>query len=533
MKRVWDNSNIIESYPGIVSPLTFSYAKFAYRKVYTQTARIFGVSESVIEENARYLDSMLGYINGHIYYNINSWLRLVSFLPGFGSNPRALQEMMGIREADQIKFEPVKVSFYLKVKTSFFFLFYYLGLSKKTEKWIERFDIHLKKHMTEIGRAKSANEAMEVFLNAEKTLLDNWYIPILNDFSVMITSTLLKGYLKKHPKASFRLEELRVGIVGNSESVMEIKKIAETARKKLKNKDSGLELKSLLEKDPALQIMIKEYIYSFGLRNGQNLKLETPGMDENNFESFINLLSDYVKEAEAPVATTEEVRGNNFAEKFLIKHYLDSVRRREKLRVKRSQSFALIRKIFLRIAEDFVKLGAIDDISDIFYLEKDEVFGTIEGKFTLKNLRGLVELRKKERDYYQKINTKDHFITEEIPSFDKASVEEKEIRITKELAGRANYPGTVTGEVVLMDGLNFDVDVRGKILICKYTDPNWVPLFGLIKGLVVERGGVLSHAAIVSRELKIPSIIGVENIFANLQDGQTITLDATNGKIEV
>jgi pyruvate,water dikinase len=101
------------------------------------------------------------------------------------------------------------------------------------------------------------------------------------------------------------------------------------------------------------------------------------------------------------------------------------------------------------------------------------------------------------------------------------------------LTGSPNYPALVTGEVVVMEQPDFSQDVKGKILVCKQTDPSWVPFLGVVKGIIVERGGILSHAAIVSRELKVPSVIGVANATRVLKSGQRVRLDSAAGKVVV
>ncbi|MDP6642178.1 MAG: PEP-utilizing enzyme, partial [Candidatus Nanoarchaeia archaeon] len=64
-------------------------------------------------------------------------------------------------------------------------------------------------------------------------------------------------------------------------------------------------------------------------------------------------------------------------------------------------------------------------------------------------------------------------------------------------------------------------------------DPGWTPLFGLCEGIIVEHGGLLSHAAIISRELNLPCIIGLKNATKNLKDGQTITLNGFTGEVTI
>ena len=71
----------------------------------------------------------------------------------------------------------------------------------------------------------------------------------------------------------------------------------------------------------------------------------------------------------------------------------------------------------------------------------------------------------------------------------------------------------------------------GDLVVCRYTDPSWTPLFRIAGGIVTETGGVLSHAAIVAREHRIPAVIGVPNATTAIPDAGTITLDGTRGTI--
>ena len=70
----------------------------------------------------------------------------------------------------------------------------------------------------------------------------------------------------------------------------------------------------------------------------------------------------------------------------------------------------------------------------------------------------------------------------------------------------------------------------GYVLVCPSTDPGWTPLFVHARGLVVERGGILSHGAIVARDFGIPAI-ACENATQLIPDGAAVELDGTTGAI--
>ena len=94
-------------------------------------------------------------------------------------------------------------------------------------------------------------------------------------------------------------------------------------------------------------------------------------------------------------------------------------------------------------------------------------------------------------------------------------------------------PGHVSGIVHIINDLEKGLSMfkEGEILVTKMTDPDYVPLMQKAKAIVTDEGGTTAHAAIVSRELGVPCVVGTQNATSVLKNGQTITVDATNGKI--
>jgi pyruvate,water dikinase len=100
------------------------------------------------------------------------------------------------------------------------------------------------------------------------------------------------------------------------------------------------------------------------------------------------------------------------------------------------------------------------------------------------------------------------------------------------LNGTPGSQGIVTGTARIILGPNDFSRVRpGDILVCPYTDPSWTPLLRIAAGVVTETGGVLSHAAIVARELRIPAVLGVPNATTRIPNGTNITIDGATGVV--
>src|SRR6476620_8712336 len=132
MRYAWDNSNIVESYPGICSPLTFSFARYVYREVYRQTASLFGVDPRLVAKMYRKLETFLGYFDGRFYYNLETWCTLIGNLPGFSANAALLQEMMGVRPEDRVNVVPARTSRLTATRLAIISLYHHFTLPGMT-----------------------------------------------------------------------------------------------------------------------------------------------------------------------------------------------------------------------------------------------------------------------------------------------------------------------------------------------------------------------------------------------------------------
>ena len=103
-----------------------------------------------------------------------------------------------------------------------------------------------------------------------------------------------------------------------------------------------------------------------------------------------------------------------------------------------------------------------------------------------------------------------------------------------ELKGHAASPGIVEGParvVLLLDEIT-QVQ-RGDILVSRYTNPAWAPVFSSIKATVTDLGGLLTHAAIVSREYGLPAVVGTGNATLVIKTGDIIRVDGAKGIVTI
>jgi len=83
---------------------------------------------------------------------------------------------------------------------------------------------------------------------------------------------------------------------------------------------------------------------------------------------------------------------------------------------------------------------------------------------------------------------------------------------------------------VILDAKNIGSFKKGEVLITDMTDPDWEPIMRIASAIVTDKGGRTSHAAIVSRELGIPAVVGTENATRKIKTGEMITVDTTGGE---
>ena len=92
--------------------------------------------------------------------------------------------------------------------------------------------------------------------------------------------------------------------------------------------------------------------------------------------------------------------------------------------------------------------------------------------------------------------------------------------------------GTVTAVARVIADPRGQSIAAGEILVARHTDPGWIAVFSNASAIVVERGSLLSHSAIVARELGIPCVVGLKGATDWISDGETITVDGATGRVE-
>ena len=212
---------------------------------------------------------------------------------------------------------------------------------------------------------------------------------------------------------------------------------------------------------------------------------------------------------------------------------------REDQRYYWQKSLALSRRLCLILADRLIADGVITDRNRVFFATHSELQNYFESKLPKADLMQLISARQTEwREYqreFEQSPTESYppFLRGEAPVVDaRRSIESgRNVEtVQRQWRGRAISPGIARGVARIVQSANELSRVQpGDILIAPATDPAWTPIFARIAGLVVERGGVLSHSAVVAREYHLPAVAGITGIVNEIRNGEMIEVDGSSG----
>lgn len=199
---------------------------------------------------------------------------------------------------------------------------------------------------------------------------------------------------------------------------------------------------------------------------------------------------------------------------------------RENMRYHADFFLARLRMIVRGFGAELVATGRVNDVDDVFWLDVDElVHAATTGSAEPADLRAAIALRRAAgaRDAERPPPE-----TLDEPSSPEPAASDGD------LVGEIGAPGRAVGPARIVNGPDDFERVRaGDVLIAVYTDPGWTTVLERAAGLVLEAGGVLSHGAIVARELGIPALVGVAEATRAIRDGDEVEVDAVAGRLRI
>lgn len=367
------------------------------------------------------------------------------------------------------------------------------------------------------------------YMTENKYIKNIKFKPFLRrSLSPLATSVVILGYTEELKKAiNFSFKNICYLGDGNiTESLRtkeELKKYSNIVKKIVRynrTKCNALLNKGLKQNDIVNKLLQKRKNYT----NYSNKKLG---------EEFSKLLNVYTGLFLFSTILPFEVGSafNNLTGKKNIKSYLNLENKINRLRINSFYS-VFEEKIIGQLFKEVAKRRSIKNYKLLFNLEYQKML-----KFILEKI-DITEVNLQTRTKYINLVTpKIKFIKFGESNYQKyyklLLLSEREIK-SKTISGSIAYPGKAKGKIrILINRKDITKFIKGEILVTISSNPELLPAIKKARAIIADEGGIACHASIISRELKIPCIVGTKNATRILQNGDLVEVDANNGTINI
>ena len=505
-ETVWDGTTFAE-WSGPPTELTFSIWKEAFSKNHAFSKALkkigyLGIDQEILNEN----HSLLERIFNRGYVNITMLAPLY-----FGPIPYRIE----FKKSFKLKFDFSKMNaktILLTPFTIFRMIKVSLDLSTRRREWVNECEKELNRFTLLSFRVKDQNYykdyADEKLLDAFKDEVETFYEETLVSPLVLITLIetttqnlrgLLKGVMTDEVLDQKINEWLAVGL-----------------------HTVTMDMNHSYKEACALPEKRHFFLQKYGHRGPGELELSNLRWGELGDHAFVNLSSIKTQLNKKITKTVEEQiqELKTYKVQVILKEWLllkEMLELREKWKMQLLSSYSHIRFIALEIAKRF----QLEE--NVFWFSFQEI---INKNFDLNK----AQKRKLECELSKSIYLPSIIEIQKLKEIFSNKVDSK----TSVLHGVPLSPGISFGEVrVVLDPENVNTDEwpENTILVAESTDPGWSGLFLKSIGVIVEKGGVLSHCAIVAREMGLPAVSGIKTCHLRFKDGDKIWVDGNNGRI--
>ena len=572
----WSNANVNENFPRPISPLLYSIASAGYYHYFRNLGQAFGISRRRLAAMEHPLRHIIGVHASRMYYNLSSIHSVLRSAPfgelltssfnqfvgsGNTSTHAATTHAGRFRTLAQISELAI-----ITVKTTWQYLFLTRRVSR-FERAVSEFALQT---TTERLSKASRTELLAHFRGFIEIRNNRWKDAALADAAAMVCYALLQRLLARFIPAADQqsLHNNLLKALPDLVSGMPPIKLWELSQ--LVRADARLQnlfqdcnphevLQVLRTRDEfhAFAKHFDTFVHDWGFRCSGELMLTMPTFQDEP-ERVIELIQAYratdaispatilARQAQERVAETDRLKrllGARWLPVGLVLRWTQkAILLRERARLKQALLYTRLRRIALAIGERLVSANRLERREDIFFLTADEIDALLSGVAMFPDhVRPLVEMRKAAHETHSPMTpadtmtlgageylepTESNPLSTTIPLTMTAT--QPELRGTGACGGRTEARAAVLDDISDAQRL-----VSGDVLVTRQTDPGWGPVFPLISGLVIERGGMLSHGAIIAREFGIPSVVGVHGATTRIAHGARVHVDGDRGLVRI
>ena len=553
--KILDNTNIVESYPNISLPLSFSFAINAYRSVFRNISSAFWISSKIIDKNNYLYENLIAHYKGRIYYRLDNWNKMMAIVHTSNKSIKAWENAVGLK-SNNIRKQESSITHKVKIIISIIGLL--LRYKTNNNKFYKEFEANYNS-LKSYDKSSSAKNLWIKYQVVSEQLFKPWYKTLINDFISFQSFSILQKLSVKYNVSTKNeyANDLLCGTTGveSANAVMEMLSIKDTiVNNKLFSQlfeSTADEVMTFYDSDKYKDLFksIKNYISKYGDRTLEELKLETPNLRHQPI-IFIKLLKNQLNTSaskESFINTQNEIHNSavkqytNILKWYNPKRYIFKrvyllaaygLKNRENMRLCRTKAYGLVKDIFLEIGNTMADAGVIATQRDVFYLTISDLEDFCINNNT-KSKIDIIAKTKKKYTAYENLQLPDRIMYVGNTIGEIIKTNDISTNSSGEYTGIAVSKGKVRERAIIIKQASFDISVANRIMISKVTDPAWVFLMAQSSGIISEKGSLLSHTAIVGRELGIPVVVGVTNATTIFNTGDLIELDGGSGRISL
>lgn len=559
--EVWSNANIAENFPDPVCPMLRSFVGRGYAAYFRSLGRAFGISEQRMAVMAGALDNLVGCHGGRLYYNLSNIHAVIHLAPGGDWLARYFNQFTGAREFPDLVLSPqgriARATEFIGVALRV--VWRYLHVQQGVRRFEAEVDAYAQDSHPDGLRGKTPTQLAGLMRGFLRIRLERWIGAALADTAAMVCYGVLGAMLRG--RAEVDVNELLKGLPGlaSAAPVERLWDLSRTVRtdptlRVLFTQSPAEAILASLEsgQHPAFRRALTHYFETWGFRSSGELMLTTPTPIEAPLP-LLRLLASYAdqdgdgpaevsRRQEAGRRKATQAAGRQLglirsaAFHLLLRATQGAIRLRERARMKQALLYTRLRHVALALGDVLVDRGILVCRDDVLFLEIDEAIALCEaGEAPMDDPCGIVAARRAESVAAKAVQPPDSFTLPEGVAWQPrltdtplpGASDDADLTGTGACGGRACGHAAVVLDVAEIDRIQPD-----QILVTRQTDPGWAAVFFMIKGLVIERGGLLSHGAIIAREYGIPAVVGVRDATRRIGDGELVCVDGDRGRVD-
>jgi len=561
---IWTNVNMTENFPRPLAPFCWSMVNRFYTSYMKNMLCLFGWHRSDLRKMQDVVGNFTGIQAGRIYYNLTNWYKILYLFPFGKWLVRFLNNYIG--QHIPVGFNPPGRAggFTKSIKRAWVKTLFWPRLLKailETGHLMNHFERKFYRKRKEWRRRSYTGLNLHELQHAWADIFDfvdrHWIAPGIADIQVMIFTGLFDLLTERwltEQTATITTRLLQGFVLKSTEPAKYILSIAQKIKSddKLQNLLINKREKELEKLLPAvIKNQFAEFMELYGGRCYHDCMIVSPTFEERHdlFWDLVRSYQNIMKKEECPTgklyaedpdtALRLVIRELTWARKVLYSRVLRQAQKtlalRERGRLLQSLLFGEFRSIALAAGKILHENKYIAENEDIFFLHYDELEQFINGKFQFpETIAMMVRQRKESLIQNQNVEPPEFFVLKQGEYFFSDGPEISADIDCGNLQGIAVSRGSITGiSRVIIDPAKDSPLQPGEILVARTTDPGWTPLFLIAGGLVLEKGSLLSHGAIVAREFGIPAVVGVNNATKIVGNGKKILVDGDRGIVKI